>query len=132
MADPAAGFILVVEDDADVREFAVQVLRDDGYQVLEAVSGGVALVLLEQDLPIDVLFTDIVMPGEPDGVGLAEQAKALRPDLPVLYATGFAGASRLDDHTIHGVVLNKPYGSKQLLLAIERLLAGRRRDLPIG
>src|SRR5215813_5796130 len=89
------GFVLVVEDDDDVREFAVRVLRDNGFRVLEAVNAGVALILLEQEIPIEVLFTDIVMPGEPDGIGLADRAKALRPDLRVLYTTGFAGANRL-------------------------------------
>src|SRR6185437_145115 len=56
-----SGIVLVVEDDDYVREFAVRVLKESGFRVLEAVNGGVALVLLEQDLPIEVLFTDIVM-----------------------------------------------------------------------
>jgi CheY-like chemotaxis protein len=120
----APRLILVVEDDDDVREFAVHVLRDNGYRVLEAVNGGVALVLLEQDLPIDLLFTDIVMPGEPDGVALAERAKQLRPDLRVLYTTGFAGVGRFDRHVIHGKVLGKPYRSRQLTSEVEQLLTG--------
>lgn len=116
----------MVEDDEDVREFAVRVLRESGYRVLEAVNAGVALILLEQDLPIEVLFTDIVMPGEPDGVGLAERAKAIRPDLRVLYATGFAGASRLAENAVYGKVLSKPYRPQQLASEVERLLADDR------
>jgi CheY-like chemotaxis protein len=127
MEGSAAGFILVVEDDEDVRDFAVRVLRDAGYQVLEAVNGGVALILLAQDLPIELLFTDIVMPGEPDGLGLAERAKAMRPDLRVLYATGFAGATRLDEHSVYGKVLSKPYRPQQLAREVERLLADTPR-----
>jgi CheY-like chemotaxis protein len=123
MAVDASPLILVVEDDDDVREFAVHVLRDRGYTVIEAVNGGVALVLLEQDLPIDLLFTDIVMPGEPDGVALAERAKELRPNLRVLYTTGFAGASRFRQHAIHGKVLGKPYRSRQLASEVEQLLS---------
>jgi CheY-like chemotaxis protein len=115
--------ILVVEDDDDVREFAVDVLRDKGYRVIEAVNGGVALVLLQQDLPIDLLFTDIVMPGEPDGVVLAERAKELRPDLRVLYTTGFAAAGRFDRRVVHGKVLGKPYRPSQLASEVENLLA---------
>ncbi len=65
MGSRAERLILVVEDDDDVREFAVHVLRDSGYAVIEAVNGGVALVLLEQNLPIDLLFTDIVMSTPP-------------------------------------------------------------------
>src|SRR3979490_1683550 len=91
MPADASRLIPGVEDDDAVREFAVHVLRDRGYAVIEAVNGGVALVLLEQDLPIDLLFTDIVMPGEPDGVALAERAKELRPNLRVLYTTGVRG-----------------------------------------
>jgi CheY-like chemotaxis protein len=121
MGVSSAGFVLVVEDDEDVREFAVRVLREYGFRVLEAVNGGVALILLEQDLPIDVLFTDIVMPGEPDGIGLAERAKEMRPDLRVLYATGFAGAGRLDAHPVYGAVLSKPYHPQQLAEEVERL-----------
>jgi CheY-like chemotaxis protein len=130
MGSSAEGFILVVEDDEDVREFAVRVLRDSGYHVLEAVNGGVALVLLEQDLPIDLLFTDIVMPGEPDGIGLAERAKAMRPDLRVLYATGFAGSTRLDEHNIYGKVLGKPYRPQQLASEVARLLASHDDAAP--
>src|SRR5690348_15980752 len=119
----APGIVLVVEDDDDVREFAVRVLRDQGFRVIEAVNAGVALVLLEQELPIEVLFTDIVMPGEPDGIGLADRAKALRPDLRVLYATGFAGAGRLAERPIHGKVLNKPYRPQQLASEVEQLMS---------
>jgi CheY-like chemotaxis protein len=123
MGSEAIRLILVVEDDDDVREFAVDVLREKGYHVLEAVNGGVALVLLEQDLPIDLLFTDIVMPGEPDGVALAERAKKLRPDLRVLYTTGFAAAGRFDRRVVHGKVLGKPYRPSQLTSEVENLLA---------
>jgi CheY-like chemotaxis protein len=125
MGRAASGFILVVEDDPDVREFAVQVLRESGYRVLEAVNGGVALFLLEQDLPIDLLFTDIIMPGEPDGIDLAERARALRPSLPVLFTTGFAGAGRCGDRTPVGKWLSKPYRPRQLEETVETIL-GRR------
>jgi CheY-like chemotaxis protein len=117
------GFILVVEDDADVREFAVRVLRERGYRVLEAANGGIALVLLQQDLPIDLLFTDIVMPGEPDGIRLAEKARALRPDLPVLFTTGFVGAERLGGSVSAGRLIGKPYRPRQLEETVASLLS---------
>lgn len=123
MTRAGSGFILVVEDDADVREFAVRVLRGSGYRVLEAVNGGVALVILEQDLPIDLLFTDIVMPGEPDGIGLAQRARAMRPELPILLTTGFAGLERLGDAALGGKLLAKPYRPRQLEQTVESLLA---------
>jgi CheY-like chemotaxis protein len=122
--DPsAAGLILVVEDDDDIREFSVKTLRAEGYRVLEAANGGVALVLLGQDLPIRVLFTDIVMPGEPDGLDLAERARALRPDLKILYTTGFTAAARLDGHRVYGSVLSKPYRGQELADEVARLIA---------
>jgi CheY-like chemotaxis protein len=121
MGTRPAGLVLVVEDDDDVRDFAVRVLKAGGFEVLEAVNGGVALVLLQEDLPIDVLFTDIVMPGEPDGVALAERAKTLRPGLRILYTTGFAAATRFD-RAIHGPVLNKPYRPQQLTAEVRALL----------
>src|SRR5690242_12838285 len=122
MARSASGFILVVEDDADVREFAVRVLRESGYLVLEAANGGVAEILLGQDLPIALLFTDIVMPGEPDGIELAARARALRPELPVLFTTGYAGAARYDAAVLQGRLLSKPYRPRQLEQTVETIL----------
>jgi len=114
--------ILVVEDDDDVRELAVNVLRDMGYDVTQAASGGIALAILGQDLPIDLLFTDIVMPGEPDGLKLAEWARRLRPDIKILYTTGFSAMLRFDRRS-PGKVLAKPYGPKQLESAVQQLLS---------
>jgi CheY-like chemotaxis protein len=113
--------ILVVDDDDDIREFAGAVLRDQGYQVIEAANGGVALVLLEQGLPIDLLFTDLVMPGEPEGATLAERARELRPGLRVLYATGFGAAGRC---AVDAKLLGKPYRAEQLVSEVEQLLTG--------
>jgi CheY-like chemotaxis protein len=117
--------ILVVEDDHDVREVALAVLEDAGYRVLEAGSGDEAhsLLLTHPDLRIDVLFTDVVMPGRFDGVDLANAARALRPELRVLYATGFANlvrANRADE--LRGPVLHKPYRPAELHSAVEALL----------
>jgi len=115
--------ILVVEDEDDVREVAVNVLRDNGYSVMQAATGGIALAILDQGLPIDLLFTDIVMPGEPDGLKLAEWARRQRPDIKVLYTTGFSAALRFDHRSLHGEVLAKPYGPKQLASAVQQLLS---------
>jgi CheY-like chemotaxis protein len=95
MIEPART-ILVVEDDRDVREIATVVLEEAGYRVLEAESGDDAyrLLLAHPDLPVDALFTDIVMPGRLDGIDIANAARELRPGLRVLYATGFANLVR--------------------------------------
>src|SRR5258707_238248 len=96
--------VLVVDDDREVREVALAVLEagsgDEAYRLLQA----------HPDLPVDVLFTDIVMPGRLDGIDLAGVARGLRPRLGVLYATGLATIV-LDnrDADLCGPVLRKPY-----------------------
>jgi len=124
MAEPPRT-ILVVEDDRDVREIALAVLEAAGYRVLEAASGDDAyrLLLARPDLPIDVLFTDVVMPGRLDGIDLAAAAQTLRPGLRVLYATGFANLVRANrDSDLHGPLLRKPYRPGELCAAITALL----------
>jgi CheY-like chemotaxis protein len=117
--------VLVVEDDREVREIAVAVVEAAGYRVLEAASGDDALRLLlaHPDLEIDVLFTDVVMPGRLDGIDLAAAARALRPDLKVLYATGFANLVRANrEAELTGKVLRKPYRPGELQRALSALI----------
>jgi CheY-like chemotaxis protein len=117
--------ILVVEDDRDVREVALAVLEGTGFRVLDAASGDDAyrLLLAHPDLRIDLLFTDVVMPGRFDGIDLANAARELRPAIRVLYATGFASLVRPDrDSDLQGPVLRKPYRPRELLAAIVDLL----------
>ncbi len=103
--------ILVVEDDDDVRAYTVECLRELGYRVIEAHDGPSALRLLErQEAPIDLLFTDVVMPGM-TGRELADHARAVQPDLKVLYTSGYTRnaivhGGRLDE----GVeMISKPF-----------------------
>jgi len=119
--------ILVVEDDRDVREIALAVLEEAGYRVLEAASGDEAyrLLLAHPDLRIDALFTDVVMPGRFDGIDLANAARELRPELRVLYSTGFANLIRDNrDSDLQGPVLRKPYRPGELRAALAALLEG--------
>ena len=120
MIDPATT-VLVVDDDREVREIAIAVLEAEGCQVFEAATGDEALRLLTSHpgLRIDVLFTDIVMPGQIDGVELADAARLLRPDLPVLFATGFANLVRQHRNPeSRGPVLQKPYRPSELRRAL--------------
>jgi CheY-like chemotaxis protein len=82
--------ILVLEDDDDVRSYSVDSLRELGYRVLEAHDGPSALRLLERQPRVDLLFTDVVLPGGLTGAQVAAQARALRPTLKVLFTTGYA------------------------------------------
>jgi len=118
-----AATLLVVEDDDDVRDLAVTILREEGYRVLQAANGGVAMVMLDEDLPIDLLFTDVVMPGGPDGFELANLAKQRRPEIKVLYATGYAGLARATkEMPLHGKIVNKPYRLAEIASEVRRLL----------
>jgi PAS domain S-box-containing protein len=82
--------ILVLEDDDDVRSYSVDSLGELGYRVLEAHDGPSALRLLERQPRVDLLFTDVVLPGGLTGAQVAAQARALRPTLKVLFTTGYA------------------------------------------
>jgi PAS domain S-box-containing protein len=82
--------ILVVEDDDDVRAYSKEVLRELGYSVLEASTATAALRMLDQHPQIDLLFTDVGLPGGMNGRQLADEARKRRPDLKILFTTGYA------------------------------------------
>lgn len=82
--------ILVVEDDDALRAYTTEALRELGYDVLEAPNGAAALLALEQTPGVDLLFTDIVMPGGMNGRQLADAARSRRPELKVLFMTGYS------------------------------------------
>jgi CheY-like chemotaxis protein len=90
LPEGSAETILVVEDDDDVRAHSVDSLRELGYRVLEAHDGPSALRLLERQPRVDLLFTDVVLPGGMTGAQVAAQAKVLRANLKVLFTTGYA------------------------------------------
>ena len=120
----ARGTILVVEDDDDVRQLSVDALNDLGYVVLEASDGPNALRILTARADIDLLFTDVVLPGGLTGAQLAAQALGMRPDLKVLFTTGYARNAivhhgRLDP----GVqLLTKPFSFADLTARIRNIL----------
>jgi CheY-like chemotaxis protein len=101
-----SGRVLFVEDDALVREAVVRALEEAGFDVLVAASGDAALAMLDKGLEVDVVFSDIVMPGKLSGVDLAGLLRERRPGLPVVLATGYTDQRA----AIPGVqVLSKPY-----------------------
>ncbi len=114
--------ILLAEDDPRVREVTAEMLRDAGFRVVAAEDGREALALLRRGEPVHLLFSDVVMPGGVSGYGLAQEARRLRPGLPVLLTSGFAGAVlEPDDHGFD--LLPKPYDRAVLLQKISALLA---------
>ncbi len=119
--------ILLVDDNPGVREATMRILRSLGYQVIEAEDGAHALALLEGDTPVDLLFTDMVMPGGICGVDLVEKALKLRPLLAALFMSGYAGetdAKPLAMARKHGV-LRKPYRRQELALRLRNALDER-------
>jgi PAS domain S-box-containing protein len=116
--------VLVVEDDPDVRGIAVHVLGELGYRVLEAENGKTALDVLTRTKDVDLLFTDLAMPGGMNGRDLAVVAKRSHPDLRVLITSAhidqLAQVSKGDGFQ----VLNKPYREDDLAVAIRRVLDG--------
>jgi PAS domain S-box-containing protein len=82
--------VLVIEDDDDVRTYSVETLRELGYRVIEAHDGPSALRLLERQSRVDLLFTDVVLPGGMTGAQVATDARELQPELKVLFTTGYS------------------------------------------
>ncbi|HEY0329838.1 MAG TPA: PAS domain S-box protein [Rhodopseudomonas sp.] len=118
--------ILIVEDDPFVRSYAVMCLRSLGYTVLSAVDGNEALQTLGSDARIDILFTDIVMPGGTNGWDLAERARQMRPAMRVLLTSGYAletmtSRARIRDGS---VILTKPYRKADLARRLRQMIDG--------
>jgi CheY-like chemotaxis protein len=107
---------LVVEHDLDVLEIATETLQTFGYEVIAATTAGEALTILQRDVPIDILFTDIVMPSGMNGVQLAYEATRLRPAMRVLLASGYPReALRRRTGLTDGMpFIAKPYSVPQL------------------
>ena len=116
--------ILIVEDDPDVRTHTSEIVSDLGYRVLAAPDAHSALDLLNEHPEVRLLFTDVGLPGGVNGRQLAEQARRRRPDLPVLYATGYARDAIVDHGWLDpGVeVVFKPFTYSELAVTIRRVL----------
>ena len=127
-AGPQAGVILVAEDDDLVRTFATERLRSHGYTVVEASSGPEALEALTTLPHLDLLFTDVVMPGGMTGKQLADAVAERRPGTPVLYASGYTENVILHNGRLDpGVrLVSKPYSTRQLIDRVHEALTGAK------
>jgi signal transduction histidine kinase/DNA-binding response OmpR family regulator len=134
LADPASQpaiggteTVLVVEDDEDVRETAVAILAELGYRVLRARDALSALSVIDSGVPIDVLFTDVVMPGPLRSPELARKARERLPQVAVLFTSGYT-----ENAIVHGgrldagvELLSKPYTREALARKIRHVLANQ-------
>jgi CheY-like chemotaxis protein len=119
------GIILVVEDDAEVAELTGQVLEQCGYTVQLVDHAAAALAVLGSKRPIDLVFSDVIMPGGINGIALAQEIAKVRPELPVLLASGYAEAVK-DAEAKELMILRKPYQPGELAKAVETMLARRQ------
>jgi CheY-like chemotaxis protein len=119
MASSSKPTVLVVEDEALLRIIVTEELQEAGFEVLEAGDGHSALEILKSRCEVDLLFTDIRMPGDLSGWDVAEEARREHPHLPVIYATGYSE----DPLRVvpGGRFFKKPYRASAILEAVRDL-----------
>jgi two-component system cell cycle sensor histidine kinase/response regulator CckA len=127
-ADDTAPHILVVDDDASVREFTARALQTAGYDVVEASNGTQALELVERRGPFDGFVVDVVMP-DMSGSELGQALRRVDPDAKILYCTGFSDTLFSEKTTLgaHEAFVEKPLTMQGLLEAVSLLLHGDLR-----
>ncbi len=121
--------LALIEDDEGVREYFKSVVSRMGYTLLTAVDGpsGVALV---KDEEVDVILTDLNMPGEPNGMALVRKIRELRPDTPVIVISGYPTRERLDECKKLGIedFLTKPFEMTFFSSVVTRLLSEKGKE----
>ena len=122
--------VLIVDDEPTVRLLVTDALSDLGYRCIEAEDGATALKIYEGEPAIDLLITDVGLPGGLNGRQVADAARALRPDLRVLFITGYAENAVLNHgHIAPGMeVLTKPFSIDDLIRRVERMLGESKAD----
>ena len=123
--------VLVVEDDVGVRTTVVDMLGALGYTVLKAEDGESALAVLHSGAQIDLLFTDVIMPGPVSSTEMARQARELQPDIAVLFTSGYAQDIIVHEGRLDAGVelLSKPYRREELARKLRHVLANRQQQM---
>ena len=114
--DPGKATILVVDDEPRILDLLKRSLGHNGFTVLAASSAAEALGTF-QARPVDVVITDVVMPGK-DGLALAREIRSLRPELPVVFMTGYTDRILPPDHPL----LTKPFSAEQVIRQVHKAL----------
>jgi signal transduction histidine kinase/CheY-like chemotaxis protein len=124
--------ILVVEDNAGVRQYAAQILSELGYSVYEASTAAAALALIRSKHRIDLLFTDVVLPGGTNGRELADRVRERAPAMPVLFTTGYTRNAIVHNGRLDANVnlLGKPYTQADLARKVREVLSARAATPP--
>ena len=125
MSEDAQDVVLIVEDDPSILMVLAAYLSGEGYRVLQAENGEQAFEILASKPHLDVMITDFRLPGGITGVQIAEPAVMLRPDLKVIFISGYPAESRETDSPITRTapILGKPFDLDTLQAQIQALLA---------
>jgi DNA-binding NtrC family response regulator len=113
--------VLIVDDEWLIRELMIDLLTEEGFGALAAADADAALAILDKRR-IDVLFTDIDLGPGPDGIALARAARQIRPEIPVIYASGGRSTLAGDDAASGSMFISKPYRPEMVCAAIRRML----------
>ncbi len=118
--------LILIEDDASVRDYFHSVVSRMGYELVTAGDGTAGLALIEKEAA-DVIMTDLNMPGEPNGIALVRRIRELRPDTPLIVVSGYPTRERLNECQALGVedFLTKPFEMTFFSSVVARLLAER-------
>jgi CheY-like chemotaxis protein len=125
--------VLVVDDEADLLEIAHAYLTEMGYSVLRADNAATALNSVTLFKEIDLMITDIMMPGGMDGVELAERARVLNPRLKIIFTSGYPSDALVERNgtRIDGPMLRKPYERSDFATIIRRTMEGPASPLSL-
>jgi len=123
--------VLIVEDDDDVRRYAVGMFQELGFGVLQAADGGAALRILEARPEIRFMFTDVGLPGDYNGKELADEARRRRPYLKVLYTTGYARTDILRQGRLdaNALVVTKPFTFDEFSAKVRAVFDSKERHM---
>jgi CheY-like chemotaxis protein len=116
--------VLLVEDEALISALVADWLTESGFEVHEAATADEALAYLDAGNPVDVLFTDINLPGSMNGAELATRVRALRPDLPIVYASGRFRSGDVGPLVPRSLFVPKPYNAEAICTLLGRLTEG--------
>jgi CheY-like chemotaxis protein len=116
--------VLLVEDEVLISHLVAEYLSESGFDVHEVTNADAALDYIDSGAAVDVLFTDINLPGSMNGAELAERARRRRPDLPIVYASGRFRASDIGPMVPRSMFVPKPYDPEQVCTLLARLTMG--------
>jgi len=121
------GTVLVVDDEADLLKIASAYLAEMGLSALQAIDGASALAIVAREPDIDLMVTDIVMPGGMNGVELAQRVHELSPNIKLIYSSGFPAdaLAEIKMSLVNGPLLHKPYQRAEFRTMIHNVLEAR-------